>query len=143
MDWKRCNEEKIVKRISVDKELAKSLIESAGNKFTSASLLKLSEVTSSSVVTLYYDSLREFLEALSVLKGYKIYNHECYTSFLKEIIEDEDFSREFDSVRKIRNSINYYGEKLGLNDAEIIVRDVKELIKKCKNLLNSGEDNGY
>ena len=70
------------------------------------------------------------MECLSLERGYKIYNHECYTAFLKEIL---NLSREadiFDRLRKTRNGINYYGLKVSREEAKEIIKDLRTLIKK-------------
>mgnify|MGYP001560886570 FL=1 len=78
-------------------------------------------------MTNYYDVLRSILEAISSIKGYKIYSHEAFTSFLKEL-KEETLSRKFDRFRKIRNSINYYGK-------DISVEETRENIKEIKNMI--------
>jgi hypothetical protein len=135
MDWEECMKKRIVKKINIDEELINSLIQTSKNKSISGGLLDLNETTSCSIISLYYDSLRELLEALSVKNGYKIYNHEGYTYFLKEVLHKEKVSNAFDGIRKIRNGINYYGKQYPLSDSKIIIKDIKELINKCKLLL--------
>jgi hypothetical protein len=135
MDWKECNEKRLVKKISVDLELVNSLKQTSKDKFASASLLELNETTASSIITLYYDSLRELLEAIAIMQGYKIYNHDCYSCFLAEILSEKDLSDRFDPIRKLRNSINYYGKRLSLEEAKTIIDDIKESIKKSKDIL--------
>lgn len=128
MDWKECCNRQIAKEIKADSDMADSLIESSANKFESAGKLERSNVTASSKVSLAYDSLRELLEALSIKKGHKIYNHECYTAFLKEIIGNSALGDEFDSIRKIRNAVNYYGKKLNVEEAAMLLKAIKGLI---------------
>ena len=41
----------------------------------------------------------------------------------------------FDNLRKIRNSINYYGRKVSNEEAYEIIREMKSLIKEVKGLL--------
>lgn len=137
MDWKECTEKLIAKEVSMDIDLVNSLIKSSENKFYSASMLKLSDTTSSSIIVLYYDSLREIIEALAMLEGYKIYNHECYTAFLGSILHVEDIAERFDRVRKLRNSINYYAKQVSAIDARVIIVDMKQLINECKEMLLS------
>ncbi|MBI4016529.1 MAG: hypothetical protein HY363_02440 [Candidatus Aenigmarchaeota archaeon] len=38
-------------------------------------------------------------------KGYKIYNHVCYTAFLKEILHNETLAEEFNELRLVRNDV--------------------------------------
>ena len=135
MDWKECNIKKLVKKIGVDNNLIKSLLKSSQNKLESANRLKIDETTSSSVISLCYESIRELLEALATKKGYKIYNHECYTAFLKEILDQEKLSIYFDRFRKIRNKINYYGKEIGIEETTNVKEEIMGLIKKIKQLL--------
>lgn len=135
MDWKECCYKRLAKKVSQDLDLAKSMLESSNGKYFTASSIKIKPKTASSAISLFYDSLREMLEAVAVKKGYKIYNHECYTWFIKEVLGEEEFASEFDRIRKIRNSINYYGRKLAVEDAVEIKKEIKKLREKAKKLL--------
>lgn len=136
MDWKECVEKRLAKKIHVDAALIISLKETSKNKSISASSLEISEVTASSIITLYYDSLRELLEALAVKHGYKIYNHECYACFLKSVLDQEEIADVYDRIRKTRNAINYYGRKISVEEAKTTVADIKNLIDQCKKLFD-------
>ena len=127
MDWKECCKRRIVKGIQKDLELIRSLIKTSENKLESSEKLEISEVTGSSKISLMYDSLRELLEALSVKYRYKIYNHECYIPFLKEILNEIEKGEEFDELRKIRNNINYYGKEISIEEAKNVLRRIKNL----------------
>ncbi|KYK27085.1 hypothetical protein AYK26_00095 [Euryarchaeota archaeon SM23-78] len=140
MDWKECNIKKLVKKIGVDNNLIKSLVKSSQNKLESANRLKIDETTSSSVISLCYESLRELLEALATKKGFKIYNHECYTALLKEVLGQEELSIRFDRFRKIRNKVNYYGKDIGIEETSSVKEEIIESINKIKQLLqNKGQ----
>lgn len=127
MDWEECNAKRIVKDVKPDEDMIKSLIKSSKNRLESEEKLPMSEVTAASKLSLAYDSLRELLEALSLEHGYKIYNHECYTAFLKEIIGESEKGDEFDDVRKVRNDVNYYGKNIAIEEAESIIKRIKKL----------------
>lgn len=129
MDWKECTEKRIAKKISTDTDLIRSLIKNSSNKLKSSEQLNINKITISSKISLAHDSLRELLEALSVKKGFKIYNHECYTAFLKEILNEPEKAENFDEIRKIRNKINYYGKEINFEDAEKIIKKIKNLRK--------------
>ena len=135
MDWFECNKKRIVKEVSIDEELANSLINSSEKKNKSQEILPLNDTTSESKISLAYDSLRELLEALSIKKGFKIYNHDCYTAFLKEILTESLMGDEFDEIRKIRNSINYYGKQISIEDCKNILNQINSLKTKVKRLL--------
>nr|MCK4930399.1 hypothetical protein [Nanoarchaeota archaeon] len=137
MDWKECNMKRLVKKIGADNNLVKSLIKSSQNRLESAKRLDIDKTTCSSVISLCYESLRELLEALATKKGFKIYNHECYAAFLKEILGQKELSVHFDKFRKIRNKVNYYGKELSVEDAISIKEDMICLIKKIKQLIQT------
>ena len=71
--------------------------------------------------------MRSILEAVSIIKGYKIYSHEAYTYFLQEIKEDL-ISVKFDRFRKIRNSINYYGKDISIEETKENISEIKKMI---------------
>ncbi|MBI5797293.1 hypothetical protein HZA98_00125 [Candidatus Woesearchaeota archaeon] len=87
---------------------------------------KINEVTISAYVSMAYDALREILEAVCIDKGCKVTSHQCIGELLKIICKDFKYL-EFDRMRYIRNSINYYGK-------EIEFEQGKELIQKILNL---------
>ncbi len=76
----------------------------------------------------YYDVLRSILEAISAIDGFKIYAHEAFTFFLREKNE-EIFAEKFDRFRRIRNSINYYGKSIGIEEAKETSEEIKQVIK--------------
>ena len=135
MDWAECCNKRIAKNVKPDHEMMKSLVKSSKNKLESETELKMSDITAASKLSLAYDSLREVLEALALKNGYKIYNHECYTAFLKELIKESAKGDEFDDIRKIRNSVNYYGQEISAPEAEKIIKNIKSLRKFVSGLL--------
>jgi uncharacterized protein (UPF0332 family) len=136
MDWKKCKDTMMVKNIKPDINLVKSLIKSAEKRLKSQELLELNDTTSESKVSLCYDALRELLEALAILKGFKVYNHECYCAFLKEVMKESTLGDYFDKQRKIRNSINYYGDEISVDEAKAVITQIKDLISKIKPIIN-------
>jgi len=130
MDWQECRNKRFVKEVKIDKNLISSLLKSSKRRFESDERLKLDETTASTKISVAYEALREILEALAIAKGFKIYNHECFCSFLDEICKDKPFSVDFDRFRKIRNQINYYGKDIPAKEAEIIIKEIILLSKK-------------
>ena len=124
MDWKECSDKRIAKAIKPDIGLINSLIKSSNKRLESSNRLELDEVTAEAKLSLAYDSLREVLEALCIENGYKIYNHECYTAFLKEILMESRIGDNFDEMRKIRNAINYYGKDVTVKEAEEVINKI-------------------
>ena len=135
MDWGECLNETIAKSVKPDEDMASSLIKSSENKSESESKLEMSDVTAGSKISLAYDSLRELLEVLALKNGYKIYNHECYTAFLKEIIGESERGDDFDAIRKTRNAVNYYGKEISVEEAKNIISNIQSLRNFVNNLL--------
>jgi hypothetical protein len=126
MDWSNCIKKSIIKDVSIDINKINSIKFVSEEKIRSANYLPDDHKISK--ITLLYDALRELLEAKALENGFKIYNHECYTAFLKEILNKSDQGNLFDEIRKIRNGINYYGKKITDDEAIYVIKTIKELI---------------
>ncbi|MFH1505911.1 MAG: hypothetical protein ABIE94_02885 [archaeon] len=135
MDWRECNKKRLVKKVSVDSNLVASLLNSSSKKMETQKMLELNEVTAASKVSLAYDALRELLEAVAISNGYKIYNHDCYCAFLKEILIKSELGDEFDDYRKLRNQINYYGKEISVVEAGAILENLGRFLKKIRMLV--------
>jgi hypothetical protein len=108
--------------------MAGSLVRTAENRIITSSKLSPDEITISSIVVLLYDAARSLLEALALMKGYKVYNHECFVSFLAEIVKNKEMAFLFNKVRLIRNGINYYGEPITLEEGNLEIQNLNRLI---------------
>lgn len=117
-----------VRKASKDISLAKSLIISSKKDLEFLNNLKITKNSSRKLMVSYYDVLRSILEAIAAVDGFKIYSHEAFSYFLKEKNE-EIFSIKFDRFRKIRNSINYYGENISIDETEENIQEIKKMIK--------------
>ena len=136
MKWKECLDNKIAKESHADKELISSLIQSSERKLKTDEYAPLNEITASSKIANNYDSLREVLEALSISKGFKIYNHECFVGFILEVLSMPSEANRFDKLRKIRNGINYYGKNVDVGDAEKLLVEINEMRDKFLVIFN-------
>lgn len=135
MDLAECRKNKLVKDATHDKNLFNSLIKSSSRKLKTEEHIKLDDESASSKISLAYDSLRELLEALAISKGFKVYNHECYCAFLKEVLNESYLADKFDEIRKLRNSINYYGKEIAADEAKAILQNIISLINKLQSKL--------
>lgn len=129
MDWAECKLRKFARPAKKDVGLINSLLLASSKRIKTAKMLPLNGTTSSTVVSLYYDSLREILEAVALKHNYKIYNHECFFGFLKTELGKIELAEKFDRFRKIRNSINYYGSEIHASGATDIVNEIGGLRK--------------
>ena len=133
MDLIECKKKYFIKEVSIDNDKINSILEASKNKLKSEELLPLNEFTANAKISLAYDCLRELLEDLALKNQLKIYNHECYTAFLKEIIKDSSLGDDFDTIRKIRNSINYDGKTITQEECKKIIIKIKYLIENIRN----------
>jgi len=115
-----------VRRAEKDISLAKALYKNTVNDLKYLGQQKIEEISARKIVSNYYDCLRAILESISAIKGFKIYQHEAFTPFLKENGE-ELASIKFDRFRKIRNRINYYGEDVSVEEAKDIAKEIQKL----------------
>ena len=127
MNFKYFIEKGLVRKTSKDKSLAKSLLQNSKKDIKFLNGLKITENSARKIMTNFYDVLRTILEAISVTKEYKIYSHEAYAYFLQEIGE-ELLAIKFDRFRKIRNSINYYGKDISIEETKENIYEIKKMI---------------
>ena len=120
-----------VRKATPDRFMAESIIKNTLEDLKFLEQTKLTELSKRKLVTNYYDSLRSLLEAVSLLKGYKIYSHEAFFFLLKEKGENQ-IAQKFDRFRKIRNGLNYYGKSIQLNEAKEIIEELKRVINEIK-----------
>ena len=123
MDLDECFRKGLIKQTKIDKDLIKSLIEMSNIKEKAVRNVNINKENISAYVSLAYESLREVLEALCILNGYKVLSHICIGELLKDIIGEFDYN-EFDRLRWIRNSINYYGEKVEFEQGKIVIDEI-------------------
>ena len=121
-----------VRKATPDRFMAESIIKNTFEDLKFLEQTKLTEFSKRKVVSNYYDSLRSLLEAISLLKGYKIYSHEAFTYFLKDELHQNILSLKFDLFRKIRNGLNYYGKSIQLNEAKEIIEELNRVINEIK-----------
>jgi len=120
-----------VRVVEKNESLIKSLVKTADEDYRFFNGMKIDDISARKLVSNFYDILRALLEAFALSKGYKIYSHEAFTYFLKEIQEDL-LAKKFDRFRRIRNDINYYGKDVSIIEAEDNINEIKLLIKTIR-----------
>ena len=133
MDLDDCFKKELIKKTKIDRELISSLIEMSEISEKTVKTAEINQMNISAYVSLAYESLRQVLEALCISKGYKVLSHICLGELLASIIEEFDYN-EFDRIRWIRNSINYYGKKIDFEQGKEIINKIflikKKILKK-------------
>lgn len=131
MDVNDCFNKGLIKKTKINHELILSLLEMADITENAVNSAKLDVVNISVYVSLAYDSLRQVLEAVCILNGYKVLSHICIGELLQRILDEFDYD-EFDRMRWIRNSINYYGQKVEFEQGRELISKIfrmKEIIR--------------
>ncbi len=83
-----------------------------------------------------YEAMREAADALLYLHGYKSYSHEASIAYLSGKGFSESELSEFDRLRRIRNSIKYYGKGCEQEDAVSALHVAGIVIEKIKKMLS-------
>ena len=133
MDLVDCEKKGFVRKVNVDEGLVKSLIEMSKLKEKVVNESNVNEENVSVYVSLAYDSLKEILDCVCLMNGYKGMSHVCVGVVLKNLFKNFNFE-DFDRMRWIRNSINYYGEKVEFDQGKELINNIfkmkKELFEK-------------
>ena len=126
--WSDCIDKAASVKITPDKEIAKSLVETADERIKVVAR-DLNEKTANFIFEDYYSSILEMLHAIILLDGYKVDNHVCLGYYLRDVLRKEHLFRAFDDCRFKRNALIYYGKRMDFETA-------KDAIKKAKNVMN-------
>ena len=130
-------EKEDVFRISKDRARARDLLEMAKERIEIIDLLPKDKIFK--LIEEYYEIIKELLTAVMYSDGYKTLSHimliEYFSSNYNELTREE--IKLIDVLRKFRNGIMYYGEKVSetfLVNNEV---DIKKIIKKLLRLVES------
>ncbi|HLC70443.1 MAG TPA: hypothetical protein VJI32_00415 [Candidatus Nanoarchaeia archaeon] len=123
-------QEGYVKKVPLDKIRAKSLLKSSEDALLAVKEISLKEHNYASILRELYESLHQYCEAIGYLKGYKFASHEVITSFLADILKENDLALHFDRYRKLRNGINYYGKSISKETVEKAQMEIPSFIQK-------------
>jgi len=134
MDLDDCYKKGLIRKTVYDQDLIDSLLEMSDIKQNTVNNAVINGENISAYVSMAYESLREVLEAFCISKGYKVLSHICIGVFIKDKLDEFDYD-DFDRVRYIRNSINYYGEKIDYKQGKDVISMIFQIKKKILFLL--------
>ncbi len=120
---------------------AKSLIDMARERLTDIN----KEQKPYRIVEDYYEIIKELITALMYLDGFKTLSHKMLVLYLKE--NYNQFSRHeiiiIDELRKMRNNIVYYGQKIGkeflINNEKMIESIINKLFRIAESNVRKSE----
>ena len=133
--WTDCLNSNNSKKITPDREKAKSLIEISEERIK-YSVREINEKTANFVFEDYYSSVLELVQAIVLIAGYNVTNHICLGFFIRDIMKKDDLFRLFDDCRYKRNSLVYYGKRMDFETAKDAIEKAKRLIKELNKLVN-------
>ncbi|MBU0472501.1 MAG: hypothetical protein KKF89_06370 [Nanoarchaeota archaeon] len=111
-----------------DFQKAKALVKMSDDSIKFVSSLNLDNKSSTVILVNYYEAIRQILEAMCLVEGYKVFSHEAYTYYLKKLKENS-IAEKFDRLRKLRNGANYYGKPVSKEVTQNAKKDI-DLIKQ-------------
>ncbi|MBI2575529.1 hypothetical protein HYV82_06615 [Candidatus Woesearchaeota archaeon] len=99
-----------VRKASGDPALAKSLTESADRRMRFISRQPINNESATIIHEQVYDALRELLDSILSLEGYKSYSHIASIAYLRKFTEfNYDEINKLNMARQKRNNSKYYG----------------------------------
>ncbi|MBS3114715.1 hypothetical protein J4448_06450 [Candidatus Woesearchaeota archaeon] len=128
MNFEEFIKRNVVRKATSDAELAKSLIAESDKILLVIKELTPNETNATMLMREAYEAYRQICEAIAVYNGYKIYSHEAITSFIAEILNEKEVADSFDRYRKIRNSINYYGAPISVEEVQKALLEIPKFI---------------
>jgi len=132
MNFENSLREGKAKRVMPNHIRARSLFNSSIQAIKTAKIIQLSQNTLKSVLRELYEGLRQYCEAIGYLKGYKFFDHESISYFLRDILKEPSVFAKFDRYRKLRNGINYYGDDIDIETVKEAVTEIPKLIKQLE-----------
>jgi hypothetical protein len=111
--------------------MAESLIAMAKERFEDIN----KESKTYKIVEEYYEIIKELITALMYLNGFKTLSHKMLVVYLKDNYKELNESEIIliDELRKLRNNILYYGQKV---EKEFLTNHEKDIIKVINKLFS-------
>ena len=111
-----------VRRTTPDFGLAQSLQKDATERVELILQLPLSDKAATLIFEQVYEALREYIDALLTLEGYKSYSHVASISFLQKYPEfTQTEINTLDNAREKRNLAKYYAEPIPLTETKELI----------------------
>ena len=123
---------KDVKKQSPDKNLAKATARDSIERLQMAKSI-INSQKPKYVLENAYESIRELIDAILYLEGYKSYSHEASVAYLIDLGFSIAEATKIDLLRRKRNGIKYYGENVTKEEAESSLKIAESTIKKLLN----------
>ncbi len=122
-------------KITPNFERAKSVIRDSEDRIKDSDLLDVNRFPKF-IFENYYDAVRDLLDAILLMDGYKSYSHEAPIAYLSKKGFDITIIRRLDNFRFLRHGSKYYGRKISIEEAKDIKKFYLEIKGKLYKVLN-------
>ena len=126
-----------VRKTTPDIGLAQSLKKDAEERVLFIIKLPLTDDSVSLVYEQIYEALRQYIDALLILEGFKSYSHRASISFLQRYPE---FSlseiNKLDTAREKRNLSKYYAKKITIEETKDIIQLYHQVKPKLEGIFS-------
>lgn len=135
-DWDECVDNLNASARTPDKAKANSLITTAKDRIRFLRTVRTDDSNAKFIFEAYYSSLLEALHALVLTEGFKVGNHVCRGYYLRDVLKRQDLYGIFDTCRKDRNALLYYGSKIEPDTAKANIKRVEKLTAEILKMLS-------
>lgn len=126
----------LVRKTDINPSLVQSLFSKAEVRLQRVIKDKIIEKESSIIFEDIYESIREAIQALIQIKGFKPYSHEVLVSFLnEEKLFSQKIINDFNRFRILRNKSVYEAEKISIETCEEALRFARDFLPKIREKL--------
>ncbi|MBU0894877.1 MAG: hypothetical protein KKF48_02505 [Nanoarchaeota archaeon] len=135
MNWGYC-ERKFIKKVEVDEERIKSIVEKAMQRLDRAKKTQINPNTISFIVEDYYEVIKELLVAYLLKNGLRSKNYQCLISYFYK--ENPNYEKEAYLISQMsffRNRLSYYGEDIPMEFYEKNKKEFQSIIDLLKKLI--------
>jgi len=128
----QAEDERILKKVSPNLLRAQGILKASRETIAAAKELRLIQQNTRSIVRELYEGLRQLCETIGWEQGYQFKTHDVIRTFLEDILHEPNIGNKFDTYRKIRNGINYYGDEVSLEIARQALSEIPLLISQLE-----------
>ena len=125
----------LVKKMRKNLSLARSMMESAEDRFEFAS--SILEEKPRYALENAYEAVIEAIDSLLALNGFKSWSHEADIAFLRDFGFNESEIRRLDTSRNKRHASKYYGVEFSVQEAKEEVKFLDRVFKKIIKIVKS------
>ena len=130
--------ENMVRKTQSNISMAKAMIEKSEIRLKKTIKQKITEEESSITFEDIYESLREAIQSIMEIKGYKPYSHEAVIAFMQEekILSQSEINI-INNYRILRNDSVYLARQVSLEKCLEAVNFAKKTLPKIRNIFRN------